>query len=114
MNLLDWAGVGGFILACAAIITALISRYKAPAERSQTQAGTAEIYDRIAQGAATRALKLDERVLALEQENDTLRKKILRQDEKIADLTDWSGRLAHQVQSLGGTAVKMRKDEDAT
>jgi predicted RNase H-like nuclease (RuvC/YqgF family) len=112
MNLLDWAGIGGLIMGMAAIITALIARFKAPAERSQTQAGTAEIYDRIAQGAAMRALKLDERVDALEKENNILKSRIIRQEEMIADLRDWAERLAHQVQSLGGTAVKIRKDEE--
>jgi predicted RNase H-like nuclease (RuvC/YqgF family) len=114
VNLIDMAGIAGLVMGMAAIITALIARYKAPAERSQTQAGTAEIYDRIAQGAAVRALKLNERVDALEIENNLLKTRIIRQDEMIADLRDLADRLAHQVQSLGGTAVKIRKDEDET
>ncbi len=109
MNLIDWAGVGGLIIACAAIITALIARYKAPAERSNTQAGTAEIYDRIAEKAAARALRLDERVDALERENSTLSKKIILQDTIISDMQILIDRLTHQVLSLGGVPIKPKE-----
>jgi len=108
VNLVDWAGVGGLVIAIAAITTALIARYKAPSEKSLTQAGTAEIYDRIAEKAAARALRLDERVDALEQENNLLKSHILRQDATISDMRDLIDRLSHQVLSLGGTPIKLK------
>jgi hypothetical protein len=88
---------------------------KAPAERESIEVDTASKYQIIADKAAERALKLDERVNELEDQ-------LVEKDKEIADLRlgytqlkqenmdlrDWAERLAYQVQSQGLVPVKMR------
>lgn len=96
----------------AAVIIAL---RKAPHEVRQlevgaknTEADVASKYQSIAEKAAERALKLDDRMLTLEKENELLRSEMNALKASNEDLREWADRLVHQVIGLGGTPVKIR------
>jgi chromosome segregation ATPase len=85
------------------------------ASTDNTDADTAEKYQRIANLAAERALGLERRLTQLEDEKialavkvTTLETKLAAKDEEIATLRDWAERLVHQVQALGEVPVKLR------
>jgi len=93
-------GVIGGLSGVAALIDAASRRR---ASRADTMAKYQEIADR----AAERALKLDERVIELETKVNEQAALIHNLQCENADLRDWAERLVHQVQALGGSPVEI-------
>ena len=123
---MDIGEIIAIIVAIGALIGNVIMWRKLPHEtkeidaRAESQdADTASKYQAIADKAAERALRLEERmeakVLKLECRVDELESEVAKLTEEInwqrtenSNLRDWAERLVHQVQSLGGEPVKLR------
>lgn len=100
------------LMAIGSFTTTIVAAYKSlkmsRREFASSEADAIEKYQKIAQIAADRALKLDERITRLEDERDELKKVIReqrdmieKQGREIALLSAWASRLVHQVKSLG-------------
>lgn len=102
--------IPGIITSIAALITAMIgvlgTYWLQKNQKKLSEADTADKYQQIADRAATRALRLEERIDRLEKENAELEinyRKVLRDLEIY---TRWTERLVHQIQSLGHVPVE--------
>ena len=86
----------------SALVAAYIAIRKTPAEVDNLASTTADKWQQIADRAAEKALKLDERVTEMEGELRCMR-------EENEDLRDWAERLVHQIRMLGQEPVKIRE-----
>lgn len=112
----DWMDIVSLVIAAvvavgglATLIGLIVSRGKTHAEASKTEAETSLIYQQIADQAATRALKLEERVKMLEdtlsdkdQRIDELERANSEKDAEIASLRAQVDALQQKVEQLEG------------
>jgi len=130
MDIFAWIGlIVSSLVSLGSLAGVIVALKKVPHETKQTDAQTASIdaqtestdaetarkYLDIANLAAERALKLDERVKCLEKENADLRKSLrdmqITIDDSVVErnsLKDWATRLTHQVISLNGKPVEYK------
>lgn len=124
MNLDLIIGIAGVIGSMAAIFLAL-RKYphesrNLDAQASKGFAEAAKLSEEAAKLSASRAAislsELEEykhetnlEIQALRTEINDLKAELRERDERLEDLRDWAERLVHQVMSLGGEPVKIRK-----
>jgi len=116
MSILD---IMASVIAIAVSVFALYRSYKmVPREMKSTDADTMHTYEQIAELSASRALRTEERITALEKDVESQRQTIELQSIEIEklkceniDLKDWAERLVHQVQALGEIPVPFKREK---
>ena len=102
--------LAGLITAFAIFLTSMVGIMGAyllhTRQKPMTEADTADKYQQIADRAATRALRLEDRIDNLEKENYETNQKLKQVMIELATYKRWTERLVHQIRSLGQDPVK--------
>lgn len=97
------------IAAMVSILTVVFGFYGAywlnQRQKPISEAETAAKYQQIADLAANRALRLEERIDKLEKSNVELKEKYAEVKKELDSYKRWTERLVHQIKSLGHEPV---------
>jgi DNA-directed RNA polymerase alpha subunit len=110
--------IGGIVSIGSVITIIWVSIKKTPHETKSIDAEIMVKYAALVKEGTEQALQQNKGITDLEIEVKCLKKSLLDSEDlrteqalTIDNLQDWADRLVHQVKSLGGTPVQMRKQK---